>query len=90
MKAITILDLFFLYCSIERSYLSQFDLHLIGLTVLHIAIKVEERSLIPLERLLNDVGKNLFFSNEVLAKEKEILQTIRFQIHYQDLFDKSY
>ena len=54
------------------------DIHLIGLTSIYIASKMEEKIPMRLIHIVNNLGKGVFSKAEIIAMEKEIVETIEF------------
>ena len=56
-----------------KEILTSDDLYLIQLCCIHIAIKMEETLVMPLEVIKRDVGKDKFSSEEIRRMEYKIL-----------------
>ena len=54
------LDLYLLYCALEKKWLTKDDLYLIGITLIHITIKLEEIFRVPLKAIVKELGKTIY------------------------------
>jgi hypothetical protein len=63
------------------------DIHLIGLTSIYIASKMEEKIPMRLIHIVNNLGKGVFSKAEIIAMEKEIVETIEFDFFTAGTYD---
>ena len=63
------------------------DIHLIGLTSIYIASKMEEKIPMRLIHIVNNLGKGVFSKGEIIEMEKEIVETIEFDFFTAGTYD---
>jgi hypothetical protein len=63
------------------------DIHLIGLTCIFIASKIEDLCPFQMKHIVEDLGKNKFKNEKILNKEIEIIQTINFELFNWSTYD---
>lgn len=63
------------------------DIHLIGLTSIYIASKMEEKIPMRLIHIVNNLGKGVFSKAEIISMEKEIVETIEFDFFTAGTYD---
>jgi hypothetical protein len=63
------------------------DIHLIGLTSIYIASKMEEKIPMRLIHIVNNLGKGVFSKAEIITMEKEIVETIEFDFFTAGTYD---
>jgi hypothetical protein len=63
------------------------DIHLIGLTSIYIASKMEEKIPMRLIHIVNNLGKGVFSKAEIIEMEKEIVETIEFDFFTAGTYD---
>ena len=63
------------------------DIHLIGLTCIFIASKIEDLCPFTMKHIVEDLGKNKFKNEKILNKEIEIIQTINFELFNWSTYD---
>ena len=78
-RAVNLMDLFLKQ---TKKKLVDSDLHLIGTTCMLIATKVEDVYHIPLSDFVSRVTHNKFKATQFKEKEKEILETINYQVYF--------
>jgi cyclin B len=79
-RAVNLMDLF-LKKATHRKY-TDCDLHLIGITCMFIASKIEDVYHIPLKDFVSRVSHNKFTAFVIKDKEKEILEKIQYQVYF--------
>lgn len=77
-KSIYLLDL---YLKLEKERIKTEELHLIGISVMFIASKVEELRPLRFHEIFEEIGKSKFSKVEILSKEKQILKIFNFDIN---------
>ena len=63
------------------------DIHLIGLTCIFIASKIEDLCPFQMKHIVEDLGKNKFKNVNILEKEIDIIQTINFELFNWTTYD---
>lgn len=81
------MHLFDYYLSKTKLCITNQDVHLLGLTCMFIASKMEDILPLRMSLIKNKIAHGKFSSKEIKAKEKEILETIEFDViissHYE-------
>ncbi|CAK83762.1 unnamed protein product (macronuclear) [Paramecium tetraurelia] len=83
-RAVSIMDFFF-QKSIKQY--SHNDLHLIGITSMFIATKLEDIQFIPLKQFVTKISRNKFSTSDIKEMEKSILETLNFKITFPTSLD---
>lgn len=65
------------------------ELHIIGLVCVFISSKFEDVYPIRMSQILNDAAHGKFSKSQVLEKELEILKTMEYKIHTQNVYENS-
>lgn len=79
--------LFDLYLFKSTHLISDSDIHLIGITCIYIASKMEDISPLQMKHIKTSIAHDKFSESEIIAMERQILQTINFDIIYISTFD---
>ena len=75
------------YISKSKKILHDEDIHLIGLTCIYISSKVEDIIPLRMSHIVKCLGHFTFNENEIMEKEREIIQTIDFDLFTAGTFD---
>jgi hypothetical protein len=74
------MHLFDYYLSKTKQCVTNQDVHLLGLTCMFIASKMEDILPLRMSLIKNKIAHGKFVSKEIKAKEKEILETVEFDV----------
>ncbi|CAD8199911.1 unnamed protein product [Paramecium octaurelia] len=83
-RAVSIMDFFFQQSIKQYSYN---DLHLIGITSMFIATKLEDIYFIQLRQFVTKISRNKFSTSDIKEMEKTILETLNFKITFPTSLD---
>ncbi|CDW78948.1 UNKNOWN [Stylonychia lemnae] len=82
--AVQIMDRYFMEKYKLKQILHKSDLHEIGLVSMHISSKYEDVIPIFMSQILKDAGHNRFKQQDILQRERDVLQALGFKIMHQD------
>ncbi|CAD8083676.1 unnamed protein product [Paramecium primaurelia] len=86
-RSVSIMDYFL---SKSNTQYSDQHLHLIGISSMFIATKLEDIYHIPLEDFVQRVGHNKYSTNKVKGMEQIILETLNYEITFPTILDRLY
>eukprot|EP00347_Sterkiella_histriomuscorum_P024362 403331384 len=87
--AVTIMDQYFNRARLLGLNLERKELHLTGLVSVFLSSKYEDVIPIHMSQILRDAGHNKYDRIDVLTKEKEILTVLKFNIHFQNIYEEA-
>ena len=82
--AVHIMDCFF---ARTKKKLVDEDIHLIGLTCIYISSKVEDIVPLRMSHIAKSIGHNTFKEKQIIKKEREIIETIDFDLFTAGAYD---
>ena len=69
--------------------MSRIDLHIVGLVSIYLASKFEDVIPIHMHQILNDAGHNKYSLHEIVEWERDILKTLEYKIHTNNIYDET-
>ena len=79
--------LFDLFLLKSPHLISDNDIHLIGITCIYIASKMEDIFPLQMKHIKTSIAHDKFSESEIISMERQILQTINFDVIYISTFD---